>query len=100
MTPRYRSTCILNQKRNFPCVYMQTTTNMKIRIKLDLHVLKEYFIATLCEKKNVGEGLSRSSEMVVEMWKDSLTKISFIPGMTTFSMKDCLASLAHRTDKF
>ena len=77
MTPRYRSTCILNQKRNFPCVYMQTYTNMKIRIKLDLYVLKEYFIATLCEKKNVGEGLSRSSEMVVEMWKDSITKISY-----------------------
>ena len=48
---------------------------MKIRIKLDLYVLKEYFIATLCEKKNVGEDLSKNSEMVVEMRKGSLTKI-------------------------
>ena len=30
---------------------MQIYTNMKIRIKLDLYVLKEYFIANLCEKK-------------------------------------------------
>ena len=46
---------------------------MKIRIKLDLFVLKECFIATLCE--NVGESLSKSCEMVVKMQKGSLTKI-------------------------
>ena len=50
-------------------------TNMKIKIKLDLYVLKEYFIAILCEKKNGGEGLSKSSEMVVKMQEGSLTKI-------------------------
>ena len=44
---------------------------MKIRIKLNLCVLNEYFIATLCEKKNVGEGLFKRSEMVVKM-KDCL----------------------------
>ena len=47
---------------------------MKMRIKLDLYILKEYFIETLCEK-NVGEGLSKSSEMVLKMRKGSLTKI-------------------------
>ena len=45
---------ILNQKRNLPCGKVQINTNMKIRIKLDLYVLKEYFIVTLCER-NVGE---------------------------------------------
>ena len=49
-------------------------TNMKIRIKLDLYVLKEYFIVTVW-KKDFGEGLSKSSEMVVKMRKGSLTKI-------------------------
>ena len=49
---------------------------MKIRIKLDLDVWKEYFIATLCEKKKkIGEGLSKSSEMVIKMQKVLLTKI-------------------------
>ena len=47
---------------------------MKIRIKLDLYALKEYVIATLCEK-NIGEDLSKSSEIVVKMSKGSLTKI-------------------------
>ena len=36
--------------------------------------MKEYFIATLC-KKNVGEGLSKSSETVVKVRNGSLTKI-------------------------
>ena len=71
---------------------------MKIRIKLDLYILKEYFIATLCGKKNVGEGLSKSSEMVVEIGVAHQNP-KLISGMTTFSMKDCLASLVHRTDK-
>ena len=70
---------------------------MKIRIKVDLYVLKEYLIATLYGK-NVDEGLSKSSEMVVKMWNRSLTKIQNYV-MDTFSMKDCLTSLAHRTDK-
>ena len=39
---------------------------MKIRTKLDFYVLKEYFIAILCEK-NVGEDLSKSNEMVVKI---------------------------------
>ena len=72
---------------------------MKITIKVDLYVVKEYFIATLCGKKNVGEGLSTSSAMVVEMRKSRSPNPKLIPGLTTFSMKDCLASLAHRTDK-
>ena len=42
---------------------------MTIRIKLDLYVLQ------LCVKKNVGESSSKSSEIVVEMWKGLLTKI-------------------------
>ena len=42
---------------------------MKIRIKLDLYFLKENFIATLCGKKNVCQGLSKSSEMVVKCRK-------------------------------
>ena len=48
---------------------------MKIRIKLHLYVLKEYIVATLCEKKNVGEGLSKISETVDKMREGSLTKI-------------------------
>ena len=49
---------------------------MKIRIKPDL-CLERVFYCHFCEKKkkNVGEGLSRRSEMVVEMRKGSLTKI-------------------------
>ena len=47
---------------------------MKVRIDLDLYVLKEYLIATLC-KKMVSEGLSKCSAMVVKMQKGSLTKI-------------------------
>ena len=47
---------------------------MKFWIKLDLYVLKEYFIENLY-KKNVGEGLSKSSEKVVKMQNGSLTKI-------------------------
>ena len=66
---------------------------MKIRIKLDLYVLKEYFLATLCGEKNVGEGLSKSSE------GDPHQNPKLLPGMTTFNMKDCLALLAHRTVK-
>ena len=63
---------------------------MKIKTKLDLYVLKEYSIATLCEKnKNVGEGLSK----VVNQNSKSIL------GVSTFSMKGCLPSLAHRTDK-
>ena len=72
---------------------------MKIRIKLYLYVLKEYFIATLCEEKNVVEGLSKNSERVVKMQKDRSPKSQIIPDMSTFSMMDCLASLAHKTDK-
>ena len=68
---------------------------MKIRIKLDLYILKEYFIVTLWGK-NVGEGLSKRSEKVVKMRNQNR---KLIPSMTTFSMKDCLVSLAHRTDK-
>ena len=56
---------------------------MKIRIKLDLYVLKEYFIATLCEN---AEGVAHQNP-------------NLIPDITTFSMKDCLESLAHRTAK-
>ena len=49
---------------------------MKIMITLNLYVLKEYFTVTLSEKKkNVGEGLSIRSEIVVKMQKGSLTKI-------------------------
>ena len=48
---------------------------MKIRIKLDLYVVEESFIATLCGKKNVDNGISKSSEMVVKLRKGSLTKI-------------------------
>ena len=56
-------------------------TNMKIKIKLDLYVLKEYFTGTLCgKKKNVGESLSKSSEMEVEMRKGSLTKFQINTG--------------------
>ena len=47
---------------------------MKIKVKLDLYVLKEYLIATLCEK-NVSEVLSKSSEIVVKVQKGSLIKI-------------------------
>ena len=47
---------------------------MKIRVTLDLYVLEEYFIASLCEK-NVGEGISKSSGMEVKMRIGSLTKI-------------------------
>ena len=64
---------------------------MKIRIKLNLYVLKEYLIATLCQKKNVGEGISKSSEMVVKMQKGSLTIIPVNTGRDHFNM----TSLAH-----
>ena len=78
---------------------MQIYTIITIWIKLDLYVLKEYFISTLCEK-NVGEGLTKSSEMVVKMRKGvGHQNPKSIPGMTTFSMKACLASLARSTDK-
>ena len=51
-------------------------------------------------KNNVGEGLSKSSEMVVNMQKGVVHQNSkLIPGVTTFSMKDWLASMAHKTDK-
>ena len=73
---------------------------MKIRIKLHFYVLKEYFIATLCEK-NVGKGLSKSSEMIVKMRKRiAYRNPKLIPGIVFFSMKDCLASLSDRTDKY
>ena len=36
------------------------------KYELVLYVFKKYFIATLCET-NVGEGLSKSSEMVLKM---------------------------------
>jgi hypothetical protein len=33
--------------------------------------LKEYFIAIFCGKKNIADGLSKSSEMIVKMQKGS-----------------------------
>ena len=44
---------------------------MKIRIEVDLCLERVFF----CDFVRVGEGLSKSSEMVVEMWKRLLTKI-------------------------
>ena len=50
-------------------------------------------------KKNVGEGLSKCSEIKVKMQKEvTHQNRKLIPGVTTFSMTDCLASLAHKTD--
>ena len=69
---------------------------MKIRIKLDLYALS--ILLQLCVKKKLGEGLSKSSEMVFKMLKGLLTKISILD-VTTFSMKNCLASLGHRMEK-
>ena len=73
---------------------------MKRGIKVDSYVLKEYFIATLYEK-NIGEGLSKSIEMVVKMPKVRSPKSKINTGYDHlhFSIKDCLASLAHRADK-
>ena len=68
---------------------------MKTRIKLDLYVLKSILLQ-LCVKKKDGEGLSKSSEMVIKIAHQNP---KLIPGMTTYSNKDCLASLAQRTDK-
>ena len=73
---------------------------MKIRIKLYLYVLKEHFIATFAKKKKKnGEGLSKVVKWLLKCGRGRSPNIKLIPGMTTFSMKDCLASLVHRTDK-
>ena len=72
---------------------------MKIRIKLDLHVLKEYFIATSCEKNVRWGDVSKSSEMLVKCERGRSPNSQINTCMTTFSMKDCLTLLAHRTDK-
>ena len=52
---------------------------MKIRIKLEIYVLKEYLTATLCEK-NVGEGLSKSSEMMLICGRSRSPKYQIITG--------------------
>ena len=58
---------------------------MKIKIKLDLYVLKEYFIATICGKQNGGEGLSKVTKRCLKWGRGGHPNLKLIPKNKFFS---------------